>query len=134
MNRIEIFLENTKDALPHINVRRFCKTQENPGIAIDLGCGSGRDTTFLIKNGWKVISIDREDTQAIIESHLSEKEKKNFTFIQTNFEDISLNKNNLVVANFSIPFCKKEYVKELWNKIVDSIEVNRIFYRKFFWI
>ena len=77
MNKSQNFFENTKDALPHINVRRFCELNDNVDTAIDYGCGAGRDTIFLIKNGWKVISIDRENTKSIIEEHLSNEKKRN---------------------------------------------------------
>lgn len=32
-----------------------------PKVAIDLGCGSGRDAIFLAKTGWDVLAVDRED-------------------------------------------------------------------------
>lgn len=37
-----------------------------PKNAVDLGCGAGRDTIYLIKNGWNVLAIDRENTKEII--------------------------------------------------------------------
>ena len=51
-----------------------------------------------------------------------------------NFENIELEKNNLLVANFSIPFCNKEYFYEFWNKISNSILAERILRWEFFWI
>ena len=38
-----------------------------------------------------------------------------------------LEKTKLLVANFSIPFCKKECFNQFWNKIVDSILKERLF-------
>ncbi|WP_424738198.1 class I SAM-dependent methyltransferase [Mycobacterium sp.] len=29
-----------------------------PGRRIDLGCGAGRNTGYLIRHGWDVIGID----------------------------------------------------------------------------
>ena len=60
-------------------------------------------------------------------------ELKNFDFKCQEFENIELEKNNLLVANFSIPFCNKKYFNEFWNKISDSILKGRIFYWKFLW-
>ena len=105
-----------------------------PSNAIDLGCGAGRDTIYLIKNGWNVLSIDKEDTGKFISSKLNEEEIKRFRFVRQDFENIELEKNNLLVANFSIPFCKKDCFNELWNKITNSILKERILCGKFFWI
>ena len=134
MRNIEKFYENTKNALPHKNIIKFIEIEKKVGNAIDLGCGVGRDTIFLIKNNWNVLAIDREDTKERIEKKLSEEELKRFTFQCQNFENVKLEKCNLIVSNFSIPFCNKNYFYEFWNRIVESIQKERIFRRKFFWI
>lgn len=134
MEDIKKYYENTKDALPHPMLKRFIDMNIKPENTIDLGCGAGRDTVYLIKNGWKVLSIDREDTEEIISSKLNSEEIKNFRFKCQNFENIELEKNKLLVANFSIPFCKKDCFNEFWNKVTDSILKERILYWKLFWI
>lgn len=134
MRNIEKFYENTKNAMPHGNIKKFVEMETKNGNAIDLGCGAGRDTIFLIKNNWNVTAIDREDTQNIIEANLNEEELKKFKFICQDFENIQLEKNDLVVSNFSIPFCSKNYFNDFWDKIVNSINNGRILCWKFFWI
>ncbi len=133
MEDIKKYYENTEDALPHPMVKKFINMNIKPKNAIDLGCGAGRDTIYLIKNGWKVLSIDREDTKGFISSKLDSEETKRFRFNVQNFENIKLEKNNLLVANFSIPFCNKNYFNEFWNKINDSILKERILCWKLFW-
>ena len=133
MKNIEKFYGNTKNALPHDNIKKFIKMETKTGDAIDLGCGAGRDTIFLIKNDWNVTAIDREDTKDIIESNLNIKELKRFKFVCQNFENIQLDKNDLIVSNFSLPFCSKNYFNDFWNKIINSINNGRILCRKFFW-
>lgn len=133
MKNIEKFYENTKNSLPHENIKKFIKMETKTGDAIDLGCGAGRDTIFLIKNDWNVTAIDREDTKDIIEANLNIKELKRFKFVCQNFENIQLDKNDLIVSNFSLPFCSKNYFNDFWNKIVNSINNGRILCRKFFW-
>lgn len=133
MKNINKYYENTKKSLPHENVKEFIELSIRPGKAIDLGCGAGRDTVFLIKNNWDVVSVDKENTSQFIIEKLSKQELNKFEFIQSDFENMVLPKNNLLVANYSIPFCDKEKFKDVWNKIVLSIELNRILCWKFFW-
>jgi trans-aconitate methyltransferase len=129
MGNIEKYYENTGNALPNPTVRKFIEMKIKPTNAIDLGCGAGRDTICLIKNGWKVLSIDREDTEKIISNKLNKEEIERFRFERQDFENIELEKNNLLVANFSIPFGNKECIDEFWKKITDSILKERIFCR-----
>ena len=134
MRNIERFYENTKNAMPHDNIKKLIEIENKKGNATDLGCGAGRDTIFLIKNNWKVTAIDRENTSYIIESKLNKEELKRFKFICQDFENIKLDKSDLIVSNFSLPFCNKKIFNEFWNKIIDSINTGRIFCWKFFWI
>ena len=127
MNEIHEYYKNTKNALPHKNVQKVLEMHIIPGNAIDLGCGAGRDTICLIKNGWNVLAIDKEETKGLIEEKLNENELKNFRFSLQNFQNVELENNSLLVSNFSIPFCGKKYFKEFWNKIEESIEKGRIF-------
>ena len=127
MNEIHEYYKNTKNALPHKNVQKVLEMDIIPGNAIDLGCGAGRDTIYLIKKGWNVLAIDKEEIKGLIEEKLNENELKNFRFSLQNFQNVELENNSLLVSNFSIPFCGKKYFKEFWNKIEESIEKGRIF-------
>jgi trans-aconitate methyltransferase len=33
---------------------------DRPRFAVDLGCGDGRDTVELLRRGWRVLAIDKE--------------------------------------------------------------------------
>ena len=132
MNKIEEYYKNTQNALAHKNVLEFMDIQKNTGKAIDIGCGAGRDTIYLVKNGWNVIAIDKEDTKQVITNKLNDKEIQKFIFLQSDFENIKLEKNNLVIANYSLPFCNKNKFQEFWNKIVNSIEKDGYFVGNFF--
>lgn len=134
MRNIEKYYNNTEMEKPRDNVQHFIKNIKiTPGKAIELGCGAGNDTVYLIKNNWNVTAIDRENVEERILKRLTKKETEQFAFQKQNFEDIKLESNNLLVANYCIPFCNKNKFEELWSKIENSILPNRIFCRQLFW-
>ena len=54
------YYNKTRGGEPNKNLQQFIlHIRPEPGKAIDLGCGMGNDTVFLIRNDWEVISIDK---------------------------------------------------------------------------
>lgn len=100
--------------------------------AIDLGCGSGNETVYMVKNGIKVLAIDRQLNQDFILNRLSDSEKQFISFKESSFEDVELPKTKLLTAFFSIPFCNPNNFDELWTKIYNSIEDNGYFVGQLF--
>ena len=100
--------------------------------AIDLGCGSGNETVYMVKNGIKVLAIDRQLNQDFILNRLSDSEKQLISFKESSFEDVELPKTKLLTAFFSIPFCNPNDFDELWTKIYNSIEDNGYFVGQLF--
>ena len=131
MKSIEKYYENTKNIDPSYTVKKFIKLKIKPEKAIELGCGAGRDTCYLIKNGWKVIAIDKEDVEKIITSKLSEEDRKKISS--------SIVKNGYFVGNFlgvndewkstrkEMTFLTKDQVKEVFKEfeIIDFKEVEK---------
>ena len=130
---MEKYYNNTENKQANKNVQYLInEINPSPSTAIDIGCGAGRDTVFLLKNGWKVLAIDQNDVGERINKRLTEEEKHNFRFSRQQFETIELEQANLIVSNFSLSFCHKDKFSKLWNKIQNSILPNRIFRWKFF--
>ena len=130
---IKKYYDNTESDMPKNNVKYFVeKIQCKPSNAIELGCGAGNDTVYLIKNGWNVIAIDREDVKTRITKRLNKEQLKKFEFQRQNFENIELQQNNLIVANYCLPFCNRNCLEELWRKISDSIIAEGYFIGNFF--
>ena len=100
--------------------------------AIDLGCGSGNETVYMVKNSIKVLAIDRQLNQDFILNRLSDSEKQLISFKESSFEDVELPKTKLLTAFFSIPFCNPNNFDELWTKIYNSIEDNGYFVGQLF--
>lgn len=102
----------------------------NVNSAIDLGCGSGNETVYMIKHGIKVLAIDRQLNEDFILNRLSD--KKLVSFSKCDFENLVLPKTELLTAFFSIPFCSLDKFDELWNKIYNSLEDNGYFVGQLF--
>ena len=118
MRNIEKYYNNTESEKPRNNVQYLIeKVKCNPGKAIELGCGAGNDTVYLIKNNWNVLAIDREGVEERIAKRLPNEELEKFRFQRQDFESLELEKTNLIVANYCLPFCNKDKFEELWNKI-----------------
>lgn len=95
---------------------------EKPRKAIDLGCGDGTETIYLLANGWHVLAIDAEvgafkALSAKIPPALADGLQ---TQIAT-FETTMLSAADLIYAGFSLPFCQPQHFDALWKKIVDNI-------------
>ena len=131
---MEKYYNNTENMQPNKNIIYFMnKIKPIPRNAVELGCGAGRDTRYLIKKGWNVLAIDKNDVKERISKRLTNEELKRFRFSKQNFEDVVLEKCELIVSNFSLSFCDKDKFEELWEKIQKNIISKRIFCWKFLW-
>lgn len=133
MRKIEKYYNNTESKKPRNNVQYFIdKVICKPGNAIELGCGAGNDTVYLIKNNWNVLAIDRENVEERIAKRLNNEELEKFRFQKQNFENLEIERSNLIIANYCLPFCNKDKFEELWNKIKISILDKGYFVGNFF--
>lgn len=131
-NNKKKYYDITKNIKPHKNIIKFLNMHVKPGKAIDLGCGAGRDTIALLRNNWNVLAVDKENTEHIIREQLSKGEQERFVFQKSIFGKMDLPNSNLIVANFSLPFVKKEYFGLIWNKINNSLLSDGYFVGNFF--
>jgi membrane dipeptidase len=92
-----------------------------PGLAVDLGAGTGRDTLELLRRGWEVIAIDgqQEAIDRIVE--LAGPDAERLDARLGRFEEAAWPTCDLVNASFSLPFTPPAEFPALWQRIVDSI-------------
>lgn len=111
------------------------KSTGKPCLAIDLGCGDGTDTVFLLENGWQVLAIDGE-AKAIgrLLAKVPDDLQDNLQTRIAHFEDLILPPADLLHASLTLPFCHPAHFAELWQKIVASLGVNGRFAGQFFGI
>jgi membrane dipeptidase len=90
-----------------------------PGLAVDLGAGTGRDTAELLRRGWRVLAIDR-DPQAVERlSAIAAPPELETRLVR--FEDADWPACELVNASFALPFCPPQRFPHVWRRIVDSL-------------
>ena len=101
---------------------------DEPGRAIDLGCGAGIDTLAMLRRGWHVFATDAEpeaidrlrarvpaDLQGLLETRRSR------------MEDVRLPRAKLVLASFSLFFCDPARFPDVWGRIGSSIAGGGLF-------
>ncbi|MGB5631826.1 MAG: class I SAM-dependent methyltransferase [Waterburya sp.] len=114
------------DAITHRPPRKTILTAlaafKEPGMAIDLGCGDGRDTVEILRQNWAVLAIDREVdaiTRLLARPNLNTLQ---LTTQTVSFEELQLPQQiNLINASFSLPFCSTGAFPTLWNQIFNSL-------------
>jgi SAM-dependent methyltransferase len=92
------------------------------GLAVDLGCGEGRDTIELLRRGWRVVAIDAE--AEAIERLLARPDLPASSALETTavrFEDATWPQADLVNASFSLPFCPPRRFDEFWARLRASL-------------
>jgi SAM-dependent methyltransferase len=103
---------------------RFDAEDPSHRFAVDLGCGTGRDTVELLRRGWSVLAVDgqpeaierlraRRDLPAAAAEQLEMR--------VASFEDVALPPADLVNSSFALPFCRPEAFPSLWQRIVDAL-------------
>lgn len=94
--------------------------------ANDLGCGSGNDTSELLRRGLNVFATDKENEAIkIIRSKFRKFIDEGSLKTKTvSFEEIKIPEADLVNASYSLPFCHPDHFHNLWNKIHSSIKLN----------
>ncbi|HWB23087.1 MAG TPA: membrane dipeptidase [Gaiellaceae bacterium] len=94
---------------------------DEPGFAVDLGCGTGRDTRALLDAGWSVLAIDGEqDGIDRLRAAIPDDGGRLQTQV-ARFHEATWPTADLVNASFSLPFCPPKHFAEVWQHIVDSL-------------
>lgn len=93
-----------------------------PRMAVDLGCGEGRDTAELLAHGWFVHATDGhpEAIQRLV-ARADLGDTARLTMQLCPFERLGVPPCDLVNASFSLPFCEPAHFDDLWGRIVDAV-------------
>lgn len=120
--------QRTRGNGPHrtlITALSLFNNENKSGLAVDLGCGDGRDSLELLKQGWSVIAIDREAAALeVLKEQLgdSEEAQDRLVCVQDSFETVEIPVCKLVNSSIALPFCELNHFPKLWKKIESSLE------------
>ncbi|GAB4542512.1 MAG: class I SAM-dependent methyltransferase [Pleurocapsa sp.] len=114
------YYDAVKDRPPRKTILTALAGFEKPGVAIDLGCGDGRDTVAILQQNWTVLAIDKESDA--IARLLTRPDTERLTTQIVSFEDLQLTQQvDLINASFCLPFCSPDAFPTLWNQIFNSL-------------
>ena len=110
-------------------------------LAVDLGCGEGRDTVELLNRGWRVVAIDSSPDAAARVAARCGREcgresgagwENRLSVRSEAMEGLTLPRVKLVNASFTLPFCAPGAFAGLWAEIEGAIVPGGRFAGQFF--
>lgn len=94
-------------------------------LAVDLGCGDGRDTVELLRRGWRVVAIDGEPEALERLKNRSDITTDRLEICQMRFENLTLPSSvHLINASFCLPFCPPNAFPQMWQTIADALVIG----------
>ena len=94
-------------------------------VAVDLGCGAGRDTRELLRAGWRVLAIDREPAAiAALEAVTPDEWRARLETGVADMASVSVPRCDLVNASLSLPFMTRDEFWATWARILAALPVG----------
>jgi SAM-dependent methyltransferase len=91
-------------------------------LAVDLGCGDGRDIVAMLHRGWHVVAVDSEPEalRQLAVRNLPGAER--ITPVAARLEDVPLPLGvQLVNSSFAMPLCEPAAFRTLWLRIREGL-------------
>ncbi len=89
-------------------------------LAVDLGCGDGRDVVEILRRGWSVVAVDAEPEA--LRQLAARGLPGTITPIAGRMEDVPLPIGvQLVNSSFAMPLCEPEKFHALWERIREAL-------------
>ena len=123
----EKYFEQTIKADFDINYQKFLKHIKKSSYILDFGCGSGRDSKFFIKNGFKIKAIDGSYKMCELASKYLNQKVDCIEFSKFDEENVY----DAIWACSVILHIEKEKLPDILSRIVKALKDNGIIYFSF---
>jgi len=99
------------------------------GHALDLGAGAGRDTRYLLEQGFEVTAVDADPGSVALLSALPQ---ARLHVVQSSFEDFAFATYDLINAQFALPFTPRDRFAEVFGRLKAALSPSGVFVGQFF--
>ena len=114
-------------------LKAFASNGKTTGQAIDLGCGSGRDSKEILRNGWNLYAVDQcEEALEVLKSNRNGWSAEQLETFLGRMEESPLPESELINAGVSLPFCPPDKFEQLWQNVKAALRSGGRFSGHFF--
>jgi tellurite methyltransferase len=124
------FIRITSAEPPWPRLVRAAGMFDNPGDALDVGPGGGRDTRYLLLQGWRVTAVDASPSAVAALRRLPR--QRNLEVVLSAVEDFEPASYDLVNAQFALPFVAPAHFDATLKSLRDSVETGGVLTATFF--
>jgi len=91
-------------------------------LALDLGCGDGRDAIEMLRRGWRVVAVDAEPEALTKLQNRPLPAGSDVTPVIARMEEVPIPLGVLLVnSSFAMPLCEPQAFHALWTRIRESL-------------
>lgn len=123
------FYSLTKDSEPWPLLVRAASLAVKGGRALDLGAGAGRDTRYLLRQGFDVTAVDADPRSVALLSALP---SDHLRVVESSFEDFDFATYDLISSQFALPFTPRDRFTDVLARLKAALAPGGVFAGQFF--
>ncbi len=114
-------------------VNQFKKSGLVDPVAVDLGCGIGIESLELLRQGWRVLSVDsQQEALDYLNKNMSDEVKDHSQTFCGLFEEVDFPSCDFIWAGNSLPFCSADQLHTVLTRIARALKPGGRFAGDFF--